>query len=64
MHQLSSPRIDPQILSKIEVDSLGEQARLASVPVPRERGTNRWVLWGALLVLLAIAVVAAVVVLL
>jgi hypothetical protein len=61
MHQMSSPRIDPQILRKIEVDSLGAQARLATVPVPKEHDTRRWLLWGVFLLLLAVAVAATVV---
>jgi hypothetical protein len=60
MHQLSSPRIDPDVLRKIEVDSLREQAHLASVPVPDERRWSRVLLWVGLLILVTLAVVAVV----
>jgi hypothetical protein len=60
MHQLSSPRIDPDVLRKIEVDSLREQVHLASVPVPTERRGGRVLLWGGLLLLVILVVVAVV----
>jgi hypothetical protein len=60
MHQLSSPRIDPEILAKIQKDSLSEQDHLASAPMPKERVRAGGLGWLALLALVVMAVLAAV----
>jgi hypothetical protein len=60
MHQLSSPRIDPDVLRKIEVDALREQVHLTSVPVPDERKWSHVLLWVGLLMLVSLVVVAVV----
>ena len=64
MHQLSSPKIDPEILARIQSDSLSEQGHLSSVPMPKERARAGRLGWLALLALVVMAVLAAVALLL
>jgi hypothetical protein len=53
--------MDPQVRRAIEADALEQQARLASVAVPRERRWRPWAIGGLVLLILALLAVIAVI---
>jgi len=57
MKQVSSPRIEPQVLREIQEEALDQEARLALVPLPNEPHRNRWAFWAVVALILAVLAV-------